>query len=151
MDQNNKPNRGITGYILLLLILLGILSMVSFYTGRRGGYTIQNMEEVLSSGLVEGARITPGQTPPTGSVELTLSNGGQMIVQVTDVAKAEEIGFLTTLKVPKPTNVILSPFLRVSPVTAINASSAFLASVLEIFASVAIALMSSDLFMVFDI
>lgn len=91
MDQNNKPNRGITGYILLLLILLGILSMVSFYTGRRGGYTIQNMEEVLSSGLVEGARITPGQTPPTGSVELTLSNGGQMIVQVTDVAKAEEI------------------------------------------------------------
>ena len=91
MDQNNKPNRGITGYILLLLILLGILSMVSFYTGRRGGYTIQNMEEVLSSGLVEGARITPGQTPPTGSVELTLSNGGQMIVQVTDVAKAEEM------------------------------------------------------------
>ncbi|MCI8737025.1 MAG: ATP-dependent zinc metalloprotease FtsH [Lachnospiraceae bacterium] len=65
--------------------------MVSFYTGRRGGYTIQNMEEVLSSGLVEGARITPGQTPPTGSVELTLSNGGQMIVQVTDVAKAEEM------------------------------------------------------------
>ena len=91
MDQNNKPNRGITGYILLLLILLGILSMVSFYTGRRGGYTNQNMEEVLSSGLVEGARITPGQTPPTGSVELTLSNGGQMIVQVTDVAKAEEM------------------------------------------------------------
>ncbi len=91
MDQNNKPNRGITGYILLLLILLGILSMVSFYTGRRGGYTIQNMEEVLSSGLVEGVRITPGQTPPTGSVELTLSNGGQMIVQVTDVAKAEEM------------------------------------------------------------
>lgn len=91
MDQNNKSNRGITGYILLLLILLGILSMVSFYTGRRGGYTIQNMEEVLSSGLVEGARITPGQTPPTGSVELTLSNGGQMIVQVTDVAKAEEM------------------------------------------------------------
>ena len=91
MDQNNKPNSGITGYILLLLILLGILSMVSFYTGRRGGYTIQNMEEVLSSGLVEGARITPGQTPPTGSVELTLSNGGQMIVQVTDVAKAEEM------------------------------------------------------------
>lgn len=91
MDQNNKPNRGITGYILLLLILLGILSMVSFYTGRRGGYTIRNMEEVLSSGLVEGARITPGQTPPTGSVELTLSNGGQMIVQVTDVAKAEEM------------------------------------------------------------
>ena len=91
MDQNNKPNRGITGYILLLLILLGILSMVSFYTGRRGGYTIPNMEEVLSSGLVEGARITPGQTPPTGSVELTLSNGGQMIVQVTDVAKAEEM------------------------------------------------------------
>lgn len=74
-----------------MLILLGILSMVSFYTGRRGGYTIQNMEEVLSSGLVEGARITPGQTPPTGSVELTLSNGGQMIVQVTDVAKAEEM------------------------------------------------------------
>ncbi len=91
MDQNNKPNRGITGYVLLLVILLGVLSMVSFYSGKRGGYTIQNMEEVLSSGLVKEARITPSQTPPTGSVELTLSNGGQMIVQVTDVAKAEEM------------------------------------------------------------
>ena len=91
MDQNNKPNRGITGYVLLLVILLGVLSMVSFYSGKRGGYTIQNMEEVLSSGLVKEARITPNQTPPTGSVELTLSNGGQMIVQVTDVAKAEEM------------------------------------------------------------
>lgn len=91
MDQNNKPNRGITGYVLLLVILLGVLSMVSFYTGKRDGYTVQNMEEVLSAGLVESARITPNQTPPTGSVELTLSNGGRMIVQVTDVADAEEM------------------------------------------------------------
>lgn len=91
MDQNNKPNRGITGYVLLLLILLGVLSMVSFYTGRRDAFTVQNMEEVLSAGLVENARITPSQTPPTGSVELILSNGGRMVVQVTDVTDAEEM------------------------------------------------------------
>ena len=91
MDQNNKPNRGITGYVLLLLILLGVLSMVSFYTGRRDAFTVQNMEEVLSAGLVESARITPNQTPPTGSVELILSNGGRMVVQVTDVTDAEEM------------------------------------------------------------
>ena len=91
MDQNNKPNKGMTGYLLLLLILLGALSAVSLFKDRAPGYTMQTMEEVLSSGHVAGAEITPDQTPPTGSVRLQLTNGGFMTVQVSDIAKAEEM------------------------------------------------------------
>jgi len=79
------------GYALLLLILLGVLWASSFYTVNKPGYTIQNMEELLSSELVAGAEITPDQTPPTGSVKLELSNGGSVAIQVTDVTKAEEM------------------------------------------------------------
>jgi cell division protease FtsH len=91
LDQNNKPNKGMTGYLLLLLILLGALSAVSLFKDRAPGYTMQTMEEVLSSGHVAGAEITPDQTPPTGSVRLQLTNGGFMTVQVSDIAKAEEM------------------------------------------------------------
>ncbi len=91
MDQNNKPNKGMTGYLLLLLILLGALSAVSLFKDRAPGYTMQTMEEVLSSDHVAGAEITPDQTPPTGSVRLQLTNGGFMTVQVSDIAKAEEM------------------------------------------------------------
>lgn len=80
-----------TGYLLLLLILLGALSAVSLFKDRAPGYTMQTMEEVLSSGHVAGAEITPDQTPPTGSVRLQLTNGGFMTVQVSDIAKAEEM------------------------------------------------------------
>ncbi len=80
-----------TGYLLLLLILLGALSAVSLFKDRAPGYTMQTMEEVLSSDHVAGAEITPDQTPPTGSVRLQLTNGGFMTVQVSDIAKAEEM------------------------------------------------------------
>ncbi len=91
MDQNNRPNKGMAGYVLLLIILLGVLWASSFYTASKPGYTIHNMEELLSSEVVTGAKITPDQTPPTGSVKLELSNGGSIVVQVTDVTKAEKM------------------------------------------------------------
>ncbi len=91
MDQNNKPNKGMAGYLLLLMILLGLLLVSGVFRERTQNYTIQNMEDVLASGHVEGAEITPDQTPPTGSVRLQLSNNAVMTVQVSDIGKAEEL------------------------------------------------------------
>ena len=91
MDQNNKQNRGIVGYLILLVMLLGIFLISNFFTMNKPGYTIYNMEKALESGLVAVARITPDQVPPTGVVELTLTSGETMNIQVTDVAQAEEM------------------------------------------------------------
>ena len=91
MDQNNRQNRGIASYVVLLLIILGILFLVGPYMAKGGGYTIYNMETALSSGRVAAAKITPDQVPPTGVVELTLSNGETMSIQVTNVSEAEKM------------------------------------------------------------
>lgn len=91
MDQNNRQNRGIVGYIALLGILLGVFLLANFFTAQRPGYTLYNMESALSSGSVATADITPDQVPPTGVVRLVLTNGETMSIQVTDVAEAEEM------------------------------------------------------------
>lgn len=91
MNQNNGQNRGIAGYVVLLIIILGVLSLVNFYTANRSVFTVYHMEEALSSGQVAAAKITPDQVPPTGVVELTLKTGETMSVQVTDVTEAEKM------------------------------------------------------------
>ncbi|MDE6952045.1 MAG: ATP-dependent zinc metalloprotease FtsH [Lachnospiraceae bacterium] len=79
-----------TGYLLVLLVILGALSLTNFYAARKSGYTTFNMETALNGGLVKGAEITPDKVPPTGVVRLFLSNGDSMSIQVTDVKQAEE-------------------------------------------------------------
>lgn len=91
MNQNNGQNRGMAGYLLVLLVILGALSLTNFYMARKSGYTVYNMETALSSGQVAGAEITPDQVPPTGVVKLILSSGETMSIQVTDVTQAEEM------------------------------------------------------------
>lgn len=91
MDQNNGKNRGMAGYVALLAIILAVLSLTNFYTTKKTGYTVYNMETALSSGQVAAAEITPDQVPPTGVVKLILASGETMSVQVTDVAQAEEL------------------------------------------------------------
>ncbi len=90
MNQNNRQNKGMTGYLLVLLVILGALSLTNFYAARKSGYTTFNMETALNGGLVKGAEITPDKVPPTGVVRLFLSNGDSMSIQVTDVKQAEE-------------------------------------------------------------
>lgn len=90
MNQNNKPNRGIAGYILLMAMLLGVFSLASLYTTKKTNYTAYNMEKALSSGQVIGAEITPDKTPPTGLVKLILESGEVMSIQVTDVTESEK-------------------------------------------------------------
>ena len=91
MNQNNRQNRGLVGYLALLIIMLGALSLVNFYSSNKSGNTVYDMEKALSSGQVAVARITPDQVPPTGVVELVLTSGEVLSIQVTDVAEAEKM------------------------------------------------------------
>lgn len=90
MDQNNRQNKGVTGYLTLLILLLGVFLLSNFFLVKKTSYTTYNMEKALESGLVVDAKITPDQVPPTGVVDLVLSSGEVMSVQVTDVTEAEK-------------------------------------------------------------
>ena len=91
MDQNNRQNRGMAGYLALVMLLLGAFLLSSFFTTNKSAYTAYDMERALESGLVAIARITPDQVPPTGVVELILTSDETLRVQVTDVADAEKL------------------------------------------------------------
>ena len=91
MDQNNRQNRGLVGYIVLLGLLLAMFLFVNYFATGRTGYTLYQMEGALSAGAVASADITPDQVPPTGVVRITLKSGETMSIQVTDVAEAEKM------------------------------------------------------------
>lgn len=91
MDQNNGQ-RGLAGYITLLVVILGLLSLSNFYnTAKKPSNTSYNMKTALESGRVQGAEITPDKVPPNGTVELILASGEKMSIQVTNVADAEKL------------------------------------------------------------
>lgn len=91
MDQNNKQNRGMAGYLVMLIILIGVYLLSNFLMTNKANSTIRDMEAALESGQVAIARITPDQVPPTGVVELILTTSETLTVQVTDVTEAEKL------------------------------------------------------------
>ncbi len=91
MEQKKKQYRGIGGYVFILVALICIFWAASLFTPAKQQYTIYNMERALESGRVIRAEITPEQTPPTGTVKLTLDSGETMDIQVTDVKNAEDV------------------------------------------------------------
>lgn len=91
MDQNNRQNRGMVGYLALVMLLLGAFLFSSYFMTDKSNYTINDMKNFLESELVRGASITPDQVPPTGVVELAFKSGQTARVQVTDVTQAEKL------------------------------------------------------------
>lgn len=91
MDQNNRQNRGMAGYLILLMILLGVYLLSNFLMTNKTNYTIYDMEKALEAGNVAVARITPDRVTPTGVVELILTSSEAMSIQVTDVVEAEKL------------------------------------------------------------
>ncbi len=90
MEQKNKMNKGLGGYLFILAALMCIFWGASFFTANKQQYTSLNMESALEFGKVTGATITPDQTSPTGTVFLRLDSGETMQIQVTDVKDAEK-------------------------------------------------------------
>lgn len=83
-------NKGMGGYLFILIALMCIFWAGSFYAANKQHFTVYNMETALESDRVTGATITPGRVAPTGTVQLRLTTGETMRVQVTDIKEAEE-------------------------------------------------------------
>lgn len=83
-------NKGMGGYLFILIALMCIFWAGSFYAANKQHFTVYNMETALESDRITGATITPGRVAPTGTVQLRLTTGETMRVQVTDIKEAEE-------------------------------------------------------------
>ncbi len=90
MDENNK-SRGVGGYFIIILILLGIAIWISTVRNTETGYNWSDFTKDYEAGNITSATISPNPEVPTGTVYLRLSNGKYEEMYVSDVTKVENI------------------------------------------------------------
>ena len=132
MNQNNKQGKGMSAYLLVMILALSIFAIISYLTSDRQIYTMQDVERMIESENVTGAAITPDKTSPTGTLTVRLKTGDVMRINVTDVSEtekaliesgiyptineAEEESILTTLVFP----IIISAFVFIIILSIVN-------------------------------
>ena len=87
----NRQWKGISTYVVFLVLICLVLV---FFEGRlqeRPTYTYQEMEEMLAEGTVVSADIQPNKETPTGSVEYYLKDGTMGHTYVLDTTEAEQV------------------------------------------------------------
>lgn len=85
----NKQKSGFGFYILFILVFILIWYFVT--TTTKPTYTMKMFRESLDEGKVVSAKIDQNIQVPTGSVAVTLDDGNQYIVYVSDVREIEKI------------------------------------------------------------
>jgi len=90
LNQNNKQSRGMSAYLIIMLIALLIFAGISYFTSGGRNYTMRDVENMIETGNVTAVSITPNKTSPTGTMSVRLKTGDVMVVNVTDVKSAEE-------------------------------------------------------------
>ena len=86
-------NRGFNFYFGLIIVLLLVLAFLEYGKGRTGSggsaYTVGQLVEDLEANKVYSAEIIPNEETPTGAVQITLTDGTNKILYVTDVSEIE--------------------------------------------------------------
>ena len=106
--MNNSKNRGMSGFSLVLLVLMFVLVWWSLSQSTNGkqNYTYKEMKEDIEKGKVTEAVIAPDEGGVTGKVEVTMEDNEQKSLYVVDMAEVknllDEEGIdYDTLSVPK--------------------------------------------------
>ena len=85
-----KKSRGLSVYFVVMLVLLALLIIPSFMDNNRIEYTRGELMNDLEAGRVVSADIMPSRQTPTGEVTVTLDNGQEKTLYVTDVSEIEQ-------------------------------------------------------------
>lgn len=91
--MNNNKNRGMSGFSLMMLVLMFVLvwwSLSQNTTGRQN-YTYREMKSDIESGAVKKAIIAPDESGVTGKVEITTEDDGKKTLYVVDLAEVKEL------------------------------------------------------------
>ena len=85
-----RKSRGLSVYFVVMLVLLALLIIPSFMDNNRIEYTRGELMNDLEAGRVVSADIMPSRQTPTGEVTVTLDNGQEKTLYVTDVSEIEQ-------------------------------------------------------------
>ena len=91
--MNNKKNKGMSGFSLMLLIVMFALVWwsLSQSTNGRQNYTYKEMKADIESGEVKEVVIAPDEGGVTGKIKVTADNGEQKSLYVVDLSEVKEL------------------------------------------------------------
>ena len=87
----NKNSRSFYLYFVIIIGLLLFTVWIGTLKVQSNGYTKGMFESQLENDEIARVNICPNKDTPTGSLEITLKNGEERILYVTDVTEIEEI------------------------------------------------------------
>ena len=85
-----EAKRGSILPFVIIILLLGCAVWLSFSHGEANTYTYNDMMTAIDSGKVSAVKINQNQQVPTGNVKVTLTDGTEHTLFVTDVKAAEQ-------------------------------------------------------------
>ena len=91
--MNNNKNKGMSGFSLMLLIVMFALVWwsLSQSTNGRQNYTYKEMKADIESGEVKEVVIAPDEGGVTGKIKVTADNGEQKSLYVVDLSEVKEL------------------------------------------------------------
>ena len=91
--MNNNKNKGMSGFSLMLLIVMFALVWwsLSQSTNGRQNYTYKEMKADIESGEVKKVVIAPDEGGVTGKIKVTTDNGEQKSLYVVDLSEVKEL------------------------------------------------------------
>ena len=86
----NNRNRGVSIITMILFLVVIFWLVRGSFVSSRGSYTMGEFNRDLEQKKVEGVVIAPNRETPTGSVIITMKDGTEKVLYVTDVKEAEK-------------------------------------------------------------
>ncbi|MCR5303533.1 MAG: ATP-dependent zinc metalloprotease FtsH [Lachnospiraceae bacterium] len=89
--MKNNSHRSLYPYFILIVCLLLFTAWLGSINIRDDNYTYSALLNDLKEGNVAGATIRPNEATPTGAVYVTLRDGSEMKLYVTDISATEKL------------------------------------------------------------
>ena len=86
----NNRNRSVSILSMILFLVVIFWLVRGSFVSNRGSYTMGDFNRDLEQKKVEGVVIAPNRETPTGSVIITMKDGTEKVLYVTDVREAEQ-------------------------------------------------------------
>ena len=86
----NNRNRGVSIITMILFLVVIFWLVRGSFVSSRGSYTMGDFNRDLEQKNVEGVVIAPNRETPTGSAIITMKDGTEKVLYVTDVKEAEK-------------------------------------------------------------